>query len=98
MDKGTIQKLLINNKAELHKRGLLHVSLFGAYARGEEDGIVPVDLLVTLRPESHVDLIDLVETEDYLTTLVHHKVQLTTAPITKKDSKEEIERESIHVF
>lgn len=98
MNKTQIMARVIADMDNLQKRGLSHISLFGACAREEECVMDDIDFLVTLRPESRVDLIDLVETEEYLSNLVGHKVKLTTTPVTKKELKDEIEREAIHVF
>ena len=43
---------------ELRARGVLHASLFGSVARGEETPESDVDIMVVLDPEANIDLIE----------------------------------------
>ena len=77
MDKETIINVLRSEKQHLHER--FHVSelgLFGSCSRGEQTDTSDIDVLVDF--DGSVNLFDLVDMEEYLTSRLNRNVDVVS--------------------
>ncbi len=73
-----IKRSLIEQDAYLAEMyGVLIVGVFGSYVRSEPKPSSDVDLLIEVSETSHIDLLDLVKLEDYLSKLLEINVDIT---------------------
>ena len=73
-----IKRSLIEQDAYLAETyGVAIVGVFGSYVRGEQKPSSDVDLLIDVSETSHIDLLDLVRLEDYLSKLLEINVDIT---------------------
>lgn len=81
---------------ELRRRGVMHVSIFGSVARGEERQDSDVDLLVELKPE--VGILAFSELRRDLSEIVGRPVDLVTPGGLKPFARAGASRDAIRVF
>lgn len=80
-----IKKTLKNHKEELKRKyGVSKIGVFGSYVKNQQDETSDVDILVEF--ENAIDLLTFVNLKDYLSDLLHIKVDL----VMKKGLKPEI--------
>ena len=89
---------LRDHAQELRERGILHASLFGSVARGEQAPASDIDLAVTLDPKRHVGLIALAGLQRHISILLDREVDLVTLPVQRETLRSAIEREAIRAF
>jgi len=71
-----IKQILQAQKPYLYEKyGVIEVGVFGSYVRGEQRPDSDIDILIELTDPPRISLLDLVELEDYLSTLLGAKVQ-----------------------
>ena len=71
-----IKQILQAQKPYLNEKyGVIEVGVFGSYVRGEQRPDSDLDILIELEDPPLISLLDLVELEDYLSTLLEAKVQ-----------------------
>lgn len=72
-----IRKILLDEKAYVVERyGVTAMGVFGSYVRNEQRPDSDVDILIELEQPPHIDLLDLVGLEHYLSERLGVKVDL----------------------
>ncbi len=85
-------------RADLEKRGIAHVSLFGSIARGENHDMSDIDLAVILRGDVQVTGFGIVALEMYLGELLGQPVDLVEEPAGRASLQERIELDRVRAF
>ena len=96
LDKETIVNVLRTEKQHLHDR--FHVSelgLFGSYMRGEQTDMSDVDILVDF--DGNVNLFDLVDMEEYLTSKLNRNVDVVIKRALRPSIGEQILHEVVYL-
>ncbi len=70
MDKRTAIELISGHRAELKKRGVTALYLFGSVARGDQSGDSDTDVSFEYEEGMAFSAFDLIEVQDYLKTLL----------------------------
>ena len=87
--------------AELRRRGLSRLRLFGSVARGEAELASDIDLIAEIDPRriGSFSLLDLIRIEEELTELIGRKVEIVTAP-DKLASwvRARVERDALEIY
>ncbi|ACJ00044.1 nucleotidyltransferase, putative [Rhodospirillum centenum SW] len=78
MDRETALRLLRKEAVPLRRRGVAALYLFGSTARDEAGPDSDVDLFLDYRPGAGFSLIDLIEIEQHLETVLGRRADLTT--------------------
>ncbi len=82
-----IHKILQTQKPILfQKYGVKLTNIFGSYVRNEQNSKSDLDILVELEKPVKIDLIDLIEMENYLSDLMKIKVEV----VIKENLRERI--------
>ena len=79
MDTDRILAILRHHAPELQAEGLLHLRLFGSFARGEATPHSDIDLLADFAPGSRVSLLTLSGLRLRLSDLLNAEVDLSSA-------------------
>jgi len=80
-----IQRILQKQKPYLAERfGVTIIGAFGSYVRGEQLDDSDIDLLIELEETRHVDLLDLVCMERYLSDLLGIEVDIAIKSSLRK--------------
>jgi len=66
------------------KYGIIEIGVFGSYVRGEQRAGSDVDILIALERPPHIDLIDLIHLEYYLSDLLGVKVDVAIKESLRK--------------
>lgn len=98
MTRDEIIGTLAAHRADLIRRGVKSLALFGSAARGEERPASDVDVLVDLAPAAGIDLFDLMDIQNYLTELLHRPVDLVVRGSLKPHVRDSALRDAVHVF
>ena len=94
-DLGEIKKTLSSQKPVFVERSRVkEIDIFGFYARGEQENISDVDILVEFSGPIGWEFIDLLE---YLEDMLSLKVDLVTSNALRSQFKERILREVAYV-
>jgi predicted nucleotidyltransferase len=91
-----VLRILRTQAGELRRRGVLHVSIFGSVARGEERQDSDVDILVELEPE--VGILAFSELRRDLSDILGLPVDLVTPGGLKSFAHREASRDAVRVF
>lgn len=84
-----IKQILQAQKPYLaQKYGVKEIGVFGSYVRGEQTRTSDLDILIELEKPVRIDLLDLVEMENYLSHLLQVKVDV----VIKENLKRRIGR------
>ncbi|MDA8048847.1 MAG: nucleotidyltransferase domain-containing protein [Rhodospirillales bacterium] len=90
--------ILREHEAELRRAGVRHLSLFGSFARGDDEPGSDVDLAAELDPEARIGLFALEALERRLAELVGRKVDLLAEPVEKPRPRNKIDRDRRRAF
>jgi uncharacterized protein len=94
MQRSEVMAILSAHRAELRRRGVRSLALFGSVARDEAGPTSDVDLLVEL--ERPAGLFALLDVQEYLEQILGRKVDLVTRGGLKRQLRERILAEAIH--
>lgn len=86
------------HEAELRAAGVLHLSLFGSVARGDDEPGSDVDLAAEFDPAARADLVRLVALERRMAELLGRRVDLLPEPVEKPRLRANVERDRIRAF
>jgi hypothetical protein len=98
MDKSTVIAKLLEREAELQGSGIVHLSLFGSKARGDDSPLSDVDLMADFDRARKLSLIGRVHVENLLTDILGVKADLSDRRMLRPEVLERAERELILVF
>ena len=91
--------LLRARERELKKRGVKHAVLFGSVARGTHIPESDVDIALLTGERAKIDLFDIVEMEEALTSRLGRPVHLTVMRESRKSPvREAIDKEGLPAF
>jgi uncharacterized protein len=91
-----ILAILRAQAGELRRRGVMHVSIFGSVARGEERQDSDLDILVELKPE--VGILAFSELRRDLSEILGRPVDLVTPGGLKPFARSGASRDAVRVF
>jgi predicted nucleotidyltransferase len=93
-----ILEMLAANRAELERRKVRSIALFGSFARGEAGPESDVDVVVEFDDSRHPSLFDLWDLEEYLETLLGRAVDAVTLRGLRPRMRDDVAREAVHAF
>lgn len=101
-DRNPVLRTLRALEPELHAAGVLHVSVFGSVARGEDAAGSDVDLALDLAPGTAPDGFQFVTFVDHLRRMLaaalSRRVDVVILPARRRELREALSREAIAVF
>lgn len=101
-DRERVLRTLRTLEPQLHAAGVLHVSVFGSVARGEQTSNSDVDLALDLAPGSAPDGFQFVSFVGHLQRLLaialSRSVDVVIMPARRRELVEKLNREAIPVF
>jgi len=96
MELDKVKKILENHKKTLGPNfGVKEIGIFGSYVRGEQRDRSDVDVLVEF--DEPVSLLGVVKLENYLSDLLHIKVDLVPKKDIRQELREGILKETIYL-
>jgi hypothetical protein len=98
MDQHAVLEILRAHRAELRAAGVLHLRLFGSFARGHATPESDIDLIADFDPAMRLSLLDMVQIEDRLAAILGLKVDLAPADTLKDYVRNDADREAVHAF
>jgi predicted nucleotidyltransferase len=98
MDRQDVITKLREHEPELRAAGVVHLSLFGSVARGDESPQSDVDLMAEFDPGREYSLLDRVRLERRLGEILGTSVDLAPARTLKDDVLEQATREAMLAF
>lgn len=91
-----IKNIITQHKPELEREyKVKSLAIFGSYARGEQTEDSDVDILVEF--DKVIDLFRYIELENYLSDIVHHKVDLVMRDALKVRIKDRVLKEAVNI-
>lgn len=88
-------RILSEYREGIKERGVVSLALFGSVARDEATSDSDIDILVEFEPEAHVSMFDFLEFQEYLETLLGHRVDLVAKRAIKRRLRDDIPKEAI---
>jgi uncharacterized protein len=98
MDKSTVIAKLREREAELQGSGILHLSLFGSKARGDDSPLSDVDLMADYDRAKKLTLFDKAGLEVELADILKVRVDLCDREMQEGSVRVRAEREAVLVF
>lgn len=98
MNRDQIIATLRSHEDELHRLGVVQLSLFGSVARGEDGPESDIDIAATFDPAARLSLFDIAGIEARLSEILNRSVDLLQEPPRKPYLRREIERDRIRAF
>jgi uncharacterized protein len=98
MDKNRIIATLLENRAELERKGVLHAALFGSRARGDATGASDIDIMIDLDPAIRLTVYDYAGIKNYIGGLFPISVDVVDREGLKAPIKPAVLAEAIHAF
>jgi uncharacterized protein len=98
MDKNRIIATLLEKRAELESKGVLHAALFGSRARGDATGASDIDIMIDLDPHKRLTVFDYVGITDYIGSLFAISVDVVDRDALKLPIKPAVLAEAVHAF
>lgn len=94
----TIMQRLKSTETELRQRGVLHLSVFGSVARGDDRPESDVDIAVEIEPDRAFSLIRLEDTRLLLEDVLGRRVDLGEADTFRPQVRAAFERDRVTIF
>jgi len=98
MDRATVVSILRDHASELRLAGILHLSLIGSVARGEETPASDVDLVAEFDTERQFSMLELIALQNRLSDLLGSPVDLSSAKLLKDPIRQSSANEAVHAF
>lgn len=98
MNQHEILEILRAHQPELRAAGILHLRLFGSYARDNSTPESDIDLIADFDPAMRLSLLDMVQLENRLAAMLGLKVDLAPADQLRDYVRNDADREAVHAF
>jgi predicted nucleotidyltransferase len=98
MDGPEIIRTLKAHEADLRRRGVEHVALFGSLARGEGRLDSDIDIMLDLDPAVRVTVWDYAEIVEYIRSLVGSRADVANRETLRSHIRPSAEREALRAF
>jgi uncharacterized protein len=98
MDKSRIIATLLENRAALESKGVLHAALFGSRARGDATEKSDIDIMIDLDPQNQIGVFEYVGLKEYIAGLFDVPVDVVNRNGLKPYVKPAVLADAIHVF
>jgi hypothetical protein len=98
MSRDDIIATLRRHRDELHKLGVVHLSLFGSVARGEDRPDSDIDIAATFDPAARLSGFDIAGVELRLSEILGREVDLLEEPARRPSLKRALEKERVDAF
>ncbi len=82
----------------LATKGVVHASVFGSTARGQQTADSDVDILIDLDESRTINVFDYASIKDEIKQIVGGRVDVVTREGLKKALREQVEKEAVDVF
>ena len=94
-----IENILENHKKELaEKYHVSEIGVFGSYVRGEQNENSDIDILVEYYPKSIISLLDVSSLRNYISDLLHMKVDVIHKKDIRIELRENILNEAVYLW
>ena len=98
MDRARAMDILKGSEAELRRRGVLHVALFGSVARGEATPESDVDVMLELDPAAPISAFDYAAIVHFVQGLFEAPVDVANRDSLKPHVRPNAIRDAIDAF
>ena len=98
VDLDNVLATLKTHESELHKRGVVHASVFGSVARGQARPESDIDVLVELDPERPMGVFEYTRLKLYIGELLGGVSDVVNRRKLKPLLRDNILREAVNVF
>jgi uncharacterized protein len=98
MDKNRIIATLLENRAELERKGVLHAALFGSRARGDATEKSDIDIMIDLDPAIRLTVYDYAGIKNYIGGLFPMSVDVVNREGLRAPIRPAVLAEAIHAF
>jgi len=98
MNRSTILACLKEHEAELRRRGVARVALFGSVARGDARPDSDIDLMVDIDPNARIGVFQYAGIVNYLQDLFPGQVDVADREGLKELIRPNVERDAIYAF
>lgn len=96
---GAVLQHIRAQRAQLSKRGIKHIAVFGSVARGEATPNSDVDVIIEPSPSRRFTLLDLAAAQELLENLLGRKVDAVTLTTLRRSSfGRKSEKEAVRAF
>jgi predicted nucleotidyltransferase len=93
-----VRRVLSAEQAELRRRGVRHLAVFGSIARGDDRPDSDVDIAVEIEPGRPFSLIRMEDTRLYLEDTLHRRVDLGEVNSFRPQVRAAFDRERVRIF
>lgn len=98
MDREQVIAILRGHENELRAAGLVHLSLFGSTARGDQRPDSDVDLLAAFDGTRRISLLAVAGIEERISRMLGRSVELVEEGTLKPRVRERVEAEAVRAF
>lgn len=98
MTREQVLKVLKSHEAELRRRGVAHVALFGSVARGDAGPRSDIDIMVEFDPGARVTMWDYAAVVGYVEGLFHEPTDVVNHGGMSKHIRPQVERDAVYAF
>jgi hypothetical protein len=89
---------LRKHAAELKKRGVTGLYIFGSTARGEETQASDIDLFFDYRQDGHFSLFDMMDIHEYVEKVLRAKADVVPRNSLHRRIRDKVIAEAVQVF
>jgi len=89
---------LRKNESALRERGIVHASLFGSRARGEERPGSDIDVMIEIDPDAPIGVWEYVGLKRYVASLFKGRVDVVSRDALKPHVRPSAERDALSAF
>lgn len=93
-----VLNILKANEVALKNKGVMHVSVFGSTARGQQNENSDVDILIDLDQARPLNVFEYASIKDEIKRIVGGRADVVSREGLKKALRERVEREAVDAF
>lgn len=98
MNRETIAAIIREHAEEIRVRGVTRLGLFGSVARGDNEAVSDIDIVVEVAPGRKFTLIDLAGLRSYLCDLLQHETDVVVREDLRPAFRDEIDGETLRLL